>query len=122
MGDFANAFPKATQSRAQVAGPDVHNLKSIASMLLGPIMGGGAGFAAGGPAGAGVGTAIGSTLPFVAPIGARSLLFRQGAQNALIPDYVPPWALRMLGSPQAQELLPGAFAGGAMGLLPYGSE
>lgn len=76
IGRFASAFPTVAKTSAQVGSPAAHNLKSIASLLMG-----GAGFAAGGPLAIAAGA-----VPFVAPPIARAMMLRKGAQQGLVKD------------------------------------
>lgn len=98
-GRFASAFPTVAKTSQQVGSADTHNLKTLAALL----MGGGGAAATGG---AGV---VAGAVPFVAPSLARSLMFREGAQQALVPQM--PQAgnaaklAELLRNPQAQELL-----------------
>lgn len=73
-GRFASAFPTVAKSPQQVGSPAAHNMKALASALMG-----GGGIAAAGPLGVGA-----AAVPFVAPPLARALMFRQGAQQALV--------------------------------------
>jgi hypothetical protein len=75
VGKFASAFPKVAKTAESVGSPAAHNLKSLASVLMG-----GGGMAAGGP----VGAVAGAAYPFLAPPVARSIMFRKGAQEALV--------------------------------------
>lgn len=77
IGNFANNFPKITQPDKMVGTPDAHNMKYLASLLLG-----GGGGAAMGPGGIAAGA-----LPFVTGPAARSAMFSKGAQQSLIPSY-----------------------------------
>ncbi len=96
---FANTFKTVAKPLEQVGSPASHNLKSMASALMG-----GGGFAAMGPAGAAA-----AAVPFVAPAMARSLMFRQGAQKALVNQ--APQASKaaqlaeLLANPELQQLL-----------------
>jgi|GEM_PF-1176259 len=71
---FANAFPKANQASAQVAGPGVSKLAAAAA----PIFAGG-GAVVGGP----VGAAIAGAVPFVVPPAARAGLLSGVYQRGL---------------------------------------
>jgi len=71
---FANTFKTVAKPLEQVGSPASHNLKSMASALMGS-----GGFAAAGPAGLAA-----AAVPFVAPAVARSAMFRKGAQEALV--------------------------------------
>lgn len=77
IGNFANNFPKVTQPDKMVGSPDAHNLKFIASLLLG-----GGGGAALGPAGIAAGA-----LPIAAGPLARSIMFSKPVQQGLLSDY-----------------------------------
>lgn len=98
-GQFASAFPTVAKNTQQIGSPAAHNLKSIAAALMG-----GGGYTALGPAGAAA-----AAVPFVAPPMARALMFRKGAQEALVkelPQSTKAAALaRLLTNPQAQQLL-----------------
>lgn len=98
-GKFASAFPTIAKSSQQVGSPAAHNLKSMASLLMG-----GGGMASAGP----IGLAAGA-VPFVAPPIARSLMFREGAQRALMPS-APQMSksaqiAQLLANPELQQLL-----------------
>lgn len=82
-GKFASAFPKIAQTSQQAGSPAAHNLKSMASALL-ATGGGTAGFAAGGAALSAPLAVAGAAVPFLAPAAARSIMFRKGAQKALV--------------------------------------
>jgi len=71
---FANTFKTVAKPLEQVGSAASHNLKSMASALMGS-----GGFAAAGPVGIGA-----AAVPFVAPAIARSAMFRKGAQKALV--------------------------------------
>lgn len=77
IGNFANNFPKIAQPEKVTGTPDAHNLKTLASILMGS--GGGAAM---GPAGIALGA-----LPLITGPMARAAMFRQGAQQALVPNY-----------------------------------
>lgn len=79
VGRFASGFDKVNQSAQQMGSPAAHNLRSMASMLAG-----GGGYAALGPVGAAA-----ATIPFIAPMASRSLMFRRGAQEALANQQAP---------------------------------
>lgn len=100
IGRFGSAFPTVAKTGQQVGSPDTHNLKSIASMLMG-----GGGAAALGPAGL-----AGAAIPFAAPPVARSIMFRKGAQESLIPKAPEAnrqieWLVKLLNDPQAQQAI-----------------
>jgi len=98
-GRFASAFPTVAKSTQQQGSTATHNLKSMASLLTGA-----GGLAAMGPAGL-----AGAAIPFVAPSAARSMMFREGAQKALVQE--APKASRqamlaeLLQNPELQQLL-----------------
>lgn len=98
-GRFGSAFPSISKTNQQIGSPDAHNLKSMAALLMG-----GAGAATTGPAGLAA-----AAVPFIAPPAARSLMFRQGAQQALVPQ--TPQAgqaaklAELLRNPELQQLL-----------------
>lgn len=73
-GRFASAFPTVAKSTQQTGSQAAHNLKSMASLLTG----------AGGAAAMGPMGVTAAAIPFVAPPIARSIMFREGAQNALV--------------------------------------
>lgn len=84
-GRFASAFPTIAKSPQQIGSPAAHNLKSMASAIMGT--GSGLGGAAIGGAALSAPLAVaGAAVPFVVPAAARSMMFRQGAQRALIPQ------------------------------------
>jgi hypothetical protein len=75
-GKFASAFPTVAKSPMQIGSPAAHNLKSMASAVMG-----GGGYAAMGPAGVAA-----AALPFIAPPIARSVMFSNSAQQAMLKD------------------------------------
>jgi hypothetical protein len=77
IGNFANNFPRITQPDKVVGTPDAHNMKFLASLLMG-----GGGGAAMGPAGIAAGA-----LPFATGPAARAAMFSKGAQKGLVPSY-----------------------------------
>jgi len=79
VGKFASRFGKVAQPAEQMGSPAAHNLRTIASMLLG-----GGGYAAAGPVGAAAAAA-----PLIAPPLARSIMFRPGVQQALANQSAP---------------------------------
>lgn len=79
VGRFASAFPSVAQAPQQMGSPAAHNLRAMASLAMG-----GAGSFAAGP----VGLAAGA-VPLVAGPLSRSIMFRQGAQQALARGAVP---------------------------------
>lgn len=107
-GRFASAFPSIAKTAQQSGSPASHNLKSMASLMMGS-GGAGAGIALGGgllsaPLAAGA-----AAIPFVAPAAARSIMFRSGAQRGLI-DAAPKASqiqglLGMLSDQELQQLL-----------------
>jgi hypothetical protein len=98
-GKFASAFPTVAKTPEAMGSPAAHNLKAMASALMG-----GGGFAALGPAGVAA-----AAVPFVAPPLARSLMFREGAQKALVqsaPEASKAAKLaELLQNPELQQLL-----------------
>jgi len=82
---FANTFEKANQRPGQVAGPGVHNLRT----LSGAGVGGGVGAVLGGPLGA----AAGGAASVVVPPAVRDYLLSQGVQNRLLGKVAPKNAL-----------------------------
>ncbi len=74
VGRFASGFPSVAQAPQQMGSPAAHNLRSIASMLAG-----GGGMASLGPAGIAA-----AAIPFAVGPASRALMFRKGAQEALI--------------------------------------
>ncbi len=98
-GKFASAFPTIAKSSQQVGSPAAHNLKSMASLLMG-----GGGMASAGPVGL-----VAGAVPFVAPPLARSAMFREGAQKALMPT-APQLSkaaqlAKLLQNPEIQQLV-----------------
>lgn len=98
-GKFASAFPSIAQAPQQMGSPAAHNLRSIASLLMG-----GGGAAAAGPVGLGA-----AALPFVTGPASRALMFRQGAQKALVGE-APKLSkaaqlAEMLANPEVQQML-----------------
>lgn len=89
--EFARAFPKASQSEAQIAGPGVNNLGMLLKAGLSTVIGSGPGIVA----------------PFVAPYLARQYTLSSGAQNALLQN------LYQLG-------LPARVANGLLTYAPVG--
>lgn len=73
-GRFASAFPTVAKSTQQTGSQAAHNLKSFGSLLTGA-----GGYSLMGPMGAAA-----AAVPFVAPPMARSIMFREGAQKALV--------------------------------------
>lgn len=98
-GRFASAFPTVAKSTQQQGSAAAHNLKSLASLATGA-----GGMAAMGPMGI-----AGAAIPFIAPPAARSMMFREGAQKALVQN--APQASRqamlaeLLQNPELQQLL-----------------
>lgn len=74
VGKFGSAFPTAAKTPQQIGSPDVHNLKSMASLLMG-----GGGIAATGPVGI-----TAAAVPYIAPPMARAALLSKGAQRSLV--------------------------------------
>jgi len=99
VGKFGSAFPTIAKTAQQTGSPGAHNLKAMASALMG-----GGGMAALGPAGLAA-----AAVPFVAPPVARSMMFRQGAQKALVkssPEAAKAAKLaELLQNPEVQQLL-----------------
>lgn len=98
-GRFASAFPSIAQAPQQMGSPAAHNLRSMASLLM---AGGGA--AAAGPVGLGA-----AAVPFVTGPASRALMFREGAQKALIGE-APKLSkaaqlAQMLANPEMQQML-----------------
>lgn len=99
-GKFASAFPTIAKSPQQVGSPAAHNLRSMASMLMG-----GGGLATMGPAGLAA-----AALPFATGPAARSLMFSPAAQRGLLAGPVAPReSLGLLGQGtyRVLPLLPG---------------
>lgn len=98
-GRFGSAYPTVAKTPQQVGSPAAHNMKALASALMG-----GGGMAAAGP----VGMAA-AAVPFVAPPLARALMFRQGAQQGLVqsaPTAANASALALaLRDPEIQQLI-----------------
>lgn len=112
-GKFASAFPTAAKSPQQIGSPDVHNLKAMLSLALSS--GGATGAAlhgVGAAATGGLGLLAGA-VPFIAPPVARSILLRQGAQQALGAAPAPS-AIRGLLSDAADESLPLMYRSGGL--------
>lgn len=78
---FANTFEKANQRPGQVAGPGVHNLRT----LSGAGVGGGIGAVMGGPLGA----AVGGAASVVIPPAIREYLLSAGVQERLLRRVAP---------------------------------
>lgn len=78
---FANTFEKANQRPGQVAGPGVHNLRT----LSGAGVGGGVGAVVGGPLGA----AVGGAASVVIPPAIREYLLSAGVQERLLRRVAP---------------------------------
>lgn len=100
VGKFASAFPSVAQAPQQMGSPAAHNLRSMASLLMG-----GGGAAAAGP----VGLAA-AALPFAAGPASRALMFREGAQKALANQVAPTMGraaelAQLLQNPELQLLL-----------------
>lgn len=73
-GKFASAFRTVAKSSPEVGSQAAHNLKAVASSMMGV-----GGFMSGGPVGAAA-----AAIPFLSPPVARSMMLREGAQKALI--------------------------------------
>lgn len=100
VGKFASGFPSVNQASQQMGSPAAHNLRSMASLLMG-----GAGGAAIGPAGLAAAAA-----PYVAGSASRGLMFRDGAQKALANQSAPQMAkaaklAELLRNPEIQQML-----------------
>jgi hypothetical protein len=80
IGEFANAFPKANQSVAQIGSPGVSKLEAAMAGLMGA-----GGTAVGGP----VGGFAAASLPFVAPPAARALILSPVYQKFLAKQKYP---------------------------------
>jgi len=98
-GKFASSFPSIAQSPQQMGSPAAHNLRSMASLLMGS-----GGAAAAGPVGLGA-----AALPFVTGPTSRALMFREGAQKALVKE-APKLSkaaqlAQMLANPEMQQML-----------------
>ncbi|MEJ7932587.1 hypothetical protein WG922_21635 [Ramlibacter sp. AN1015] len=74
VGRFGAAFPTVAKLPEQVGSPDVHNLRAMASLLMGS---GGLGVA--GPVGM-----LAGAMPYAAPPLARSIMFSNAAQRGLL--------------------------------------
>lgn len=107
-GQFASAFPTIAKSPQQVGSPAAHNLKAIASALMGL-----GGSAAVGPIGAGL-----AAYPFIAPPLARAMMFSRAAQQGLLNTPITASEIGLLGrfSPRALPLLPEASRTGLLGM------
>lgn len=75
-GRFASAFPTVARTTAGQGSAASHNLKSMASLAAALT-----GASAAGPLGLSA-----AAIPFTAPVAARALMFRKGAQEALVKD------------------------------------
>jgi hypothetical protein len=100
VGKFASAFPSVAQAPQQMGSPAAHNLRSMASLLMG-----GAGAASAGPVGL-----TAAAVPFVAGPASRGLMFRQGAQQALANQAAPTMGnmnrlAELLQNPEMQQML-----------------
>lgn len=104
IGNFANNFPKVVQPDKAMGTPDAHNLKYIASLLMG-----GGGGAALGPAGIAAGA-----LPFVSGPAARGAMFSDLMQNSLIPSYELGLPQRLAAALISRNQVPPAAAYGAL--------
>lgn len=87
VGQFASAFPTINKSTGQVGSPAAHNLRSMASML----MGGGAAMATGNP----IGLAA-AAVPWMAPAAARGLMFSGPSQRGLLSAPIRPEEIGLL--------------------------
>lgn len=100
VGRFASAFPSVAQAPQQIGSPAAHNLRSMASLLMG----------AGGAASAGPVGLTAAAVPFVAGPASRAVMFRKGAQQALV-NQTAPGANRLgqlaglLQDPEIQQML-----------------
>lgn len=100
VGKFASAFPSVAQAPQQMGSPAAHNLRSMASLLMG-----GAGAASAGPVGL-----TAAAVPFVAGPASRAMMFRQGAQQALANQAAPSLSrsaqlAQLLQNPEMQQML-----------------
>jgi len=99
VGRTAAAFPSALKTTQQTGSPAAHNLQHMASVLLGT----GGGMTLGFPG------AAAAAIPYASSAAARSMMFRPGAQRALVqsaPETTRAAMLAdMLVNPQLQQLL-----------------
>jgi hypothetical protein len=99
VGRTASAFPSALKTSQQTGSPAAHNLQHMASVLLGT----GGGITLGFPG------AAAAAIPYASSAAARSMMFRPGAQRALVqsaPETTRAAQLaEMLVNPQLQQLL-----------------
>lgn len=99
VGRTASAFPSALKTIQQTGSPAAHNLQHLVSVLLG--VGGGTGFGWPGAAAA--------AIPYASSAAARAMMFRPGAQRALVqsaPQTTKAALLaEMLVNPQLQQML-----------------
>lgn len=100
VGRFASGFPSVNQASQQMGSPAAHNLRSMASLLMG----------AGGAASMGPAGVVAAAAPFVTGPAARALMFNQGAQKALANQSAPQMArasqlAELLQNPELQQLL-----------------
>jgi hypothetical protein len=100
VGRFASGFPSVNQSSQQMGSPAAHNLRSMASLLMG----------AGGAASMGPMGVAAAAAPFVTGPVSRALMFREGAQKALANPNAPTVAnaqrlAQLLQNPELQMML-----------------
>lgn len=100
VGRFASGFPSVNQASQQMGSPAAHNLRSMASLLMG----------AGGAASMGPAGVVAAAAPFVTGPASRALMFNQGAQKALANQSAPQMArasqlAELLQNPELQQLL-----------------
>jgi uncharacterized protein YcfJ len=84
IAEFANVFPRVTQTPSQIGAPAAGTLLGRG---LGGTVGGGVGYLMGDVAGAGIGAGIGGLAPEMVSAGMRNYLLSQTAQRRMTPDY-----------------------------------
>lgn len=100
VGRFASGFPSVNQASQQMGSPAAHNLRSMASLLMG----------AGGAASMGPAGVVAAAAPFVTGPASRALMFREGAQKAMANQSAPQMAkasqlAELLQNPELQQML-----------------
>ena len=84
IAEFANVFPRVTQTPSQIGAPAAGTLLGRG---LGSAVGGGVGYLLGEGVGAGVGAGVGNFAPEMVSAGMRNYLLSQTAQRRMAPDY-----------------------------------
>ena len=100
VGRFASGFPSVNQASQQMGSPAAHNLRSMASLLMG----------AGGAATMGPAGVVAAAAPFITGPASRSIMFGEGAQKALANQSAPQMAkaaqlAKLLQNPELQAML-----------------